>query len=130
MSALKKLWRGSQPLSTAFWGYYVGGGIVLVLGVSVLGVLLILLLPVARPFAYVIGACLVWAYWITASVGAWRSADMAGAGWLPIMAKSVVGLLAAIFVVRMLSGGASDFVAVIIGTWNGTYPAKGVGFPH
>jgi hypothetical protein len=130
VSALKKLWWGLQPLPTAFWGYYIGGGIVVVLGVSVLGVLLVLLLPVARPFAYAIGACIVWAYWITAAIGVWRSASVAGAGWLLILAKSVVGLLAAIFVVRMLTGGAIDFVAVIVGTWNGTYPAKGVGFPH
>jgi hypothetical protein len=114
VNALKKLWRGLQPLPRAFWGYYVAGCILFFLCVAAIGGLLNLYLPVARPMAYTIGPFIIWAYWITASVGVWRSAGAAGAGKLPIAAKIVVVLLAVIFAFRMLNGGASQFVAVIV----------------
>jgi hypothetical protein len=100
VSDLKKLWRGLQPLSNAFWGYYVVGGIVSFVIVCALGGLVIYgavsIVPVVRPAVYVIGCFIIWAYWITASVGVWRSANAAKAGSLRIVAKIVVGLFAAI----------------------------------
>jgi hypothetical protein len=117
VSDLKNLWRGLQPLSKAFWGYYIVGVVVSFAVVCAIGGLVIYgaasIVPVVRPAVYVIGCIIIWAYWITASVGVWRSANAAKAGSLRIVAKIVVGLFAAIEVIVVISGGASDFVAII-----------------
>jgi hypothetical protein len=130
VNTLKKLWSGLQPLPTAFCGYYVVGCIVVFLGVAAPGVLLIKLFPDARAIVWAIVPFIVWAYWITASVGVWRSASAVGTGWFPILAKIVVALYAAVAVFGLLDGGASNLVTNIIGAWNGTIPPKGVGFSN
>ena len=86
VSERKKLWRGLQPLSKAFWGYYVVGGIVVFVIFSAIGGLVIYAaastFPVVRPIVYIIGCLIIWAYWVMSSVGVWRSANATKAGSL------------------------------------------------
>ena len=115
MSELKKLCKGLQPLSKAFWGYYVVGGIVVFVIFSVIGGLVIYAtastFPVVRPIVYIIGCFIIWAYWVTSSVGVWRSANATKAGSLRIVAKIVVALFAATQVLMLISG---NFVTIIM----------------
>jgi hypothetical protein len=120
VNAFKRLWTGSLPLPTAFWGYLIGGGAAWLLGACIIGAVIILSFPGARAIVYVTGFVIVWAYLIPASVGTWRSANAAAKGSLRVAAKLVVGLLAVSFLLNFLNGSA--IVSIIQGTWEpGSY---------
>jgi hypothetical protein len=120
MNILRRLWWGLYPLPTAFWGFYVFGGFVVFFLPIILGALLIMRLPQLRPTIYITTLCISWAYWATASVGTWRSADLYkgdGRFW-PVAAKIVVGLVAASFFFRLINGGALMLVSRTMSNWN------------
>jgi hypothetical protein len=119
VNAFKRLWSGSLPLPTAFWGYLVGGGAAWLLAACVIGVVIILSFPGARAIVYITGFVIVWAYLIPACIGTWRSANAAAKGSLRVAAKVVVGLLAVSFLLNFLNGGV---ISIIMGTWEpGSY---------
>jgi len=124
MNAFKMMLSGSQPLSTAFWKYLVGGGVVALLGISLINTVIIFSFPGARVTVYVMGFFILWAYLITACVGTWRSANVARTGPLRIAAKFVVCLLLAFLALNLsldLYKG-SGVVAMMKGTWEpGSY---------
>jgi hypothetical protein len=120
VNAFKRLWSGSLPLPTAFWGCLIGGGLAWLLAVCVIGAVAILSFPGARGIVYVTGFVITWAYLIPACVGTWRSASAAAKGSLRVVAKLVVGLLAVSFALNFWSG--STIVSIINGTWEpGSY---------
>ena len=119
MSILRKLWWGLYPLPTAFWGFYVFGGFVVFFLPIFLGALLIMYVPQLRPIIYITALCISWAYWATASVGVWRSANFykGTVRWV-LIAKTIVGLIAFSFFVRLINGGAHTLISRTMSNWN------------
>jgi hypothetical protein len=82
---------------------------------SVIGSIVIRAFPAARIGVYVAQFAVFWAYGFFASVGTWRSANQTDTGRLRIVAKVVVVLLAALFLLSFFKpNGVIDMVK---GTW-------------
>lgn len=123
MTSFRKLWAGSLPLSTAFWVYLIGGGLIVLAALGVLGGVAVIVHPSARVPVYVAVFIITWAYLAVACVGTWRSADTAKAGSLRIVAKVVVALLAVWFLFILTN--KNGIVAMLRGTWQpGSYLQK------
>jgi hypothetical protein len=120
MDVLRKLWWGLYSLNKSFWGFYVFGGIGIMLLSTFLGALILTKFPQLRPIIYILGLCIMWSYWAVATVGVWRSANLyAGDGRIgPIAAKCVVLLVAGSFVFRLVNGGALTLIGRTMGSWN------------
>lgn len=104
MAWVSRLWWGQYSLPAAFWGFYVAGG----LGVVI--VALILALPLfmsdARPLALLIFVPLTWSYWLLVSVGVWRSASTGKSHVIyELLAKLVILLMVARFIWALANGG-------------------------
>ena len=120
MNNLQKLYRGSLPVSTAFWGCLVGGGLAVLFAISVIGGVTIIAYPPARIPIYVTGFFVIWAYLMFACFGTWRSASAAKTGSLRIVAKIVVALLTAWFLFSL--SNKNGVIAMLRGTWQpGSY---------
>ena len=116
---LRKLWRGEYPLRKAFWGFYVGVGL---LSLFATGLLVFLSRLInARPVAFAVGLVALWTYATIASVGVWRSAgaDVTSPFWVvrmwAIAARVVVLLLAARICWNLINGGAATLLGIITG---------------
>jgi hypothetical protein len=119
MHSLKALLSGSQPLSKAL-GYLILGGFLVLMSSSVIGLFVIRAFPAARIGVYVGGFAVFWAYLFLAGIGTWRSANRAKKGWLTILAKAVVVLLAALFLLSVFR--PNGIIAMVTGTWQpGSY---------
>jgi hypothetical protein len=75
MDMIRKLWWGLYPLPLTFWGFYVLGFIALMIVTSIAFAALVSFFPALRTLLLMVGLVIIWAYWITASVGVWRSAN-------------------------------------------------------
>lgn len=62
MNSLQRLCSGSLALSTAFWGYLIGGGLALLVAESVIGGVSVMAYPTARVPIYVAGFFILWAF--------------------------------------------------------------------
>lgn len=102
---LGRLWWGQYPLPVAFWGFFVG-----------LGLLVIVLLAFAfafvsvefsiRPLALLVVLSLGWAYGLVACVGVWRSASTGKSHQVyQVMAKGLIVLLIGRMVWGLANGG-------------------------
>jgi hypothetical protein len=117
--SFKALLSGSQPLAKALGGYLILGGFLALTALSVIGTMVITAFPAARIGAYVAGYAMFWAYIFLASVGTWRSANQTK-GRLTIVAKAVVVLLAALFLLNFFR--QNGVIAMVTGTWQpGSY---------
>jgi hypothetical protein len=119
MHSFKALLSGSQPLSKAFGAYLILGGFLVLAASSVIGLIVITAFPAARISVYVAGFAVFWAYVFLASIGTWRSANQTR-GRLTIVAKAVVVLLAALFLLNFFR--TNGVIAMVTGTWQpGSY---------
>jgi hypothetical protein len=120
MNVLRKLWWGLYPLNKSFWGFYIFGGVGVMLLSAFLGALILTEFPQLRPIVYILGLCIMWSYWAVATVGVWRSANVyAGDVSIgPIAAKCVVLFVAGSFVFRLVDGGALLTVGRTMSSWN------------
>jgi hypothetical protein len=120
MNFLGKLWRGLYPLPGAFWGFYVGGFFASALAG---GIILIVIGRVgSRPIGLALGAVVYLGYMLIATIGVWRSAGvrLKSPIWMERIwawvARTVVAIYAAIFVWRLIDGGATAFLARLTGS--------------
>jgi len=120
MNSLQRLCSGSLVLSTAFWGYLIGGGLALLVAESVIGGVSVMAYPTARVPIYVAGFFILWAYLFIASFGTWRCASAAKTGSLRIVARVFVILLAVWFLFSL--SNSNGVIAMLRGTWQpGSY---------
>lgn len=116
---LRKLWLGRFPLPIAFWIFYVLGGIIVFFAIALITGLLGFSFQSLRVVLFLFGLIVVWAYWLVASVGAWRSAaSWSGRPLWAYAAKVVVAASAISFIFRLMDGGAATIVSRIMGDWN------------
>lgn len=119
MDVIRKLWWGLYPLRQSFWGFYVFGGLGIMILTTILGALLLIKLPQLRPIVYTVGLCIVWAYWALATVGVWRSASLyTGIKFWPIAAKFLIVVVVGNFIFRLVDGGAQTLIGRTMGSWN------------
>jgi hypothetical protein len=114
MRSFKALLLGSQPLSKALGGYLILGGFLALTASSVIGLIVITAFPKARVGVYVAQFAVFWAYVLLAAIGTWRSANQTK-GRLTIVAKTVVILLAALFLLGFFK--PNGVIAMVTGTW-------------
>jgi len=114
MRSLKALLSGSQPLSKALGGYLIFGGFLTLTASSVIGLIVITAFPKARVGVYIAEFAVFWAYVLLAAIGTWRSANQTK-GRLTIVAKTVVVLLAALFLLGFFK--PNGIIAMVTGTW-------------
>lgn len=120
MNNLHRLFSGSLPLTTAFWGFLIGGGLVLLVATSVVGGLSVFAYPSARVPLYVAAFFVLWAYLLIVGFGTWRSASATETGSLRIVAKVVLILLAVWFLFSL--SNHNGVIAMLRGTWQpGSY---------
>ena len=111
MTTIHKLWWGLYPLRTAFWGFYILGGLSAGIIPAMAAVFIALAMPSLKPILYPAIVFAFWAYMALATVGTWRSASNTEGGSIwPTAAKWCVGFVAAVFLYRMINGGAQDFI--------------------
>jgi hypothetical protein len=115
MHSVKALLSGSQPLSKTLWGYLILGGFLVLMASSVTGLVVIRAFPAARVGVYIAEFAVFWAYGFFASVGTWRSADRTVDGRLRILAKAVIVLMAALFLLNFFQ--PNGVIAMVRGTW-------------
>jgi hypothetical protein len=122
MGVLRKLWWGLYPLGRSFWGFYIFGGLAVMIMTMIVGALILIKLPELRPVVYITFLCVVWAYWAIATVGVWRSAGLyAGDSSIaPIAAKLVVVFVVGNFLFRLVNGGAVTLIGRTMSSWNWT----------
>jgi hypothetical protein len=119
MRSFKALLSGSQPLSKALGGYLILGGFLALTTSSVIGAIVITAFPGSRIGVYVAGFAVFWAYVLLAGIGTWRSANQTK-GRLTIVAKAVIVLLAALFLLSFFR--PNGVIAMVTGTWQpGSY---------
>src|SRR5580658_1244414 len=114
MRSFKALLLGSQPLSKALGGYLILGGFLALTASSVIGLIVITAFPKARVGVYVAQFAVFCAYVLLAAIGTWRSANQTK-GRLTIVAKTVVILLAALFLLGFFK--PNGVIAMVTGTW-------------
>jgi hypothetical protein len=114
MRTFKALLSGSQPLSTALGRYLILGGFLALTASSMIGLIVITAFPSARIGVYVAQFAVFWAYVFLAAIGTWRSANQTK-GRLTIVAKAVVVLLAALFLLSFFR--PNGVIAMVTGTW-------------
>jgi hypothetical protein len=120
LNTLQKLCSGSLPISTAFWGFLIGGGAAVLFAVGVIGGVTVIAYPAARIPVYVSVFIVLWAYLILACFVTWRSASATKTGPLRIAAKVVVILLAVWFLFSLST--RNGVIAMLRGSWQpGTY---------
>ena len=68
----RKFWRGQYPLLFSFWGFYIGGWIVVSFVSGIIAVVPLVL--GLRPLAVLVFALALIGYPVWAAVGVWRSA--------------------------------------------------------
>jgi hypothetical protein len=108
----RRLWWGHYSLAAAFWGFYVCGGIALLLVSTLLAVPLVL--NDYRPPALIIFVVMNWSYWLLVSVGVWRSASTRKSH--PIyegLVKALIVLMVAVFLWRTATGGLQQLLNAI-----------------
>lgn len=119
MRSFKALLSGSQPLSKALGGYLILGGFLALTASSVIGFIMITAFPAARIGVYLAVFAVFWTYVFLASIGTWRSANQTK-GRLTIVAKAIVVLLAALFLLNFFR--PNGVIAMVTGTWQpGSY---------
>jgi hypothetical protein len=119
MTILRRLWWGTYSLGIAFWGFYCFGWLLVFLAAAFLSLSSSFIH--VHVIGFLLGQFVVWCYWITASVGVWRSAGL-GMGseiWLdrvlPLLARSIVFFVAIDVLWRMVNGGALRLMEVVTG---------------
>jgi hypothetical protein len=101
---LRKLWFGVYSLPVAFWGFCVAGNLAVIFCAIFLGVLAGHMGLGTAGIA--LGALVIWAYWIVASVGVWKSADAYPyTKFWPVIVKGLVLLYWGGFIYRASTGG-------------------------
>jgi hypothetical protein len=120
MDVIRKLWWGLYPLGRSFWGFYIFGGLAVMIVSMIVGAAILTQLPQLRPVVYITFLCVVWAYWAIATVGVWRSASLYAGGvtFWPVAAKCVVVMVVGNFLFGLLNGGAVTLVGRTMGSWN------------
>ena len=115
MHSFKAFLSGSQPLSKALWGYLILGGLVVLMASSVIGFIVIRTVPAARIGVYVAVFAVFWAYLFLASIGTWRSANRTEKDVPRVLAKVVIALVAALFLINV--SRPNGVIAMVKGTW-------------
>jgi hypothetical protein len=119
MTTLRRLWRGTYSLGIAFWVFYCFGSLLLVFVAVFLSFGSRFLH--AHVIGFLLGQLVSWSYWITASVGVWRSASfgMESKIWLdriwPLLARGTVLFVAIQVLWRLANGGALRLMELATG---------------
>jgi hypothetical protein len=114
---LRKLWWGQYPLGAAFWGFYVGG----LLAILLLSTLAFHIANEYQLGALVFAASLIvfWGYGLIATVGVWNSAALRikSTIWMErvpgYLARFVVFIYAAKIIWGLMNGGALNLMNLI-----------------
>jgi hypothetical protein len=112
-----KLWRGQYSLAAAFWGFYLGGIITLLILSSV--ILHVSDLYRLGGLGFTVSLGITWGYGFMASVAVWKCArlGMASPIWMnrvwAILARGVVLIWGGKVIWGLMNGGAANLMELM-----------------